>query len=71
VYVAKINDDLYLRKVVENEIIFDKPQVIHYKLTNIFDEAKHLDMIDDGDPFVDNLKKYGFKFYRLDEVEVE
>lgn len=68
-YIAKINNDLYLKKAAE-ESEWVGSQKIHYKLTNCPEEAKRFLIVDDGEPFINNLKLYGFKFYKLNEVEV-
>jgi len=67
-YVAKINNDLYLKKAFEQDD-WNGSQLIRYKLSNSLREAKLFECIDEGEPFIDNLKLYGFDFYNLEEIK--
>jgi len=68
-YVAKINNDLYLKKVFE-ENDWHGTQTIDYKVSNSLKKAKFFEYLDDEDSLIENLKIFGFKFYKLDEIEV-
>lgn len=69
-YIAKINNDLYLKKAVE-EKYWSGSQKINYKLTNSLKQAVMFETIDKDDSIIKNLILYGFKFFKLEEVEMD